>query len=118
MAKGPMVRVKWPDGHVTNMLEADAIERGLLRKARPQAANKMAPAAPNKAAVPPPDDITPSGPPDPEQDDFTTIPGIGLGTARSLAARDIKTYDQLRAADDLTFLGKRAIAAIETWKNA
>lgn len=116
MNKGPLVRVTWPDGHVSKMYEADAIAQGLIAKpkARPQAENKMvAPAANKTAPVQAAEPVEPA-----EPDDFTEIPGIGKAVARSLAARGITSFAQLRAASDLSFLSKKAQAAVDTWKNA
>lgn len=114
MNKGNLVTVRHPDGHHSKMYEADAIAAGLMArpKAQPPAPNKMLPAAGNKAAMSA--DI-PAAPAEP--DDFTTIPGIGPAAARLLAAHGITTFAALRAATDLSYLSKKAAAAIEAWKN-
>lgn len=113
MGKGPLVTVKLGDRHYVKMYEQDAIAAGHLPaklKAQPQPENKMQPTEANKTVA------SPDGQPNPEADDLTTIDGIGLGVARSLAARGIVTFAQLRAASDLSYLSKRAQAAVETWK--
>jgi predicted flap endonuclease-1-like 5' DNA nuclease len=114
MGKGPLVTVKHPDGHLTKMYQQDAIAAGLIAapKAQPQPANKMQPAEANKTVT------SPDGQPNPEADDLTTIPGVGLGVARSLAARGVTTFAALRAASDLSYLSKRAQAAVEEWRKA
>lgn len=112
MGKGPLVTVKLGDRHYVKMYEQDAIAAGHLpARVKAQPANKMQPSEANKTVT------SPDGQPNPEADDLTTIPGIGLGVARSLAARGIVTFDQLRSASDVSFLSKRAQAAVEDWKH-
>lgn len=111
MKKGPLVKVKHPDGHYSKMYQADAEAAGLApgHKALPAGENKMLTPAGNKsltrdAAAPAPED-------------FTTIEGLGPAAARSLVAQGITTFAQLRAARNLS-LPKKTLAAIETWRAA
>lgn len=109
MKKGPLISVRHPDGHYTKMYREDAIAAGLLPgvKSAPLPGNKIAPLPGNKS--------TPEveAPPD----DFTTIPGVGLASSRSLVAQGVKTFDQLRGTDLSTLsLSKRVVDAIEAWR--
>lgn len=112
--RGPLLRVRHPDGHITHMYEADAIEAGLLpakAKMKTTPANKMAPAPDDKAPAPAP------APVEAVPDDFTTISGVGRASARSLAAQGITTFSQLRTADlGRLSLSKAVVAAIEEWR--
>jgi large subunit ribosomal protein L21 len=106
MNKGPLVTVRHPDGHYTKMYRADAIAAGLIagEKARPAAGDKMMLPTENKSAPAQPDD-------------FTTIEGVGPAAARAMVARGITTFAELRAVKDLSFLTKKARAAVETWRD-
>ena len=118
MSKGKLVRVELRKGQFVKMYEADAIAKGLLApKAKPQATNKMRTPPENKSA--PAETETGRAQPEhtqpPAGDDFTTIPGIGKGTARALAANGITTFEQLKAAGKLDYLTPKARQAIEDW---
>jgi len=124
MKKGPLVKVEISPGRLVKMYEADAIEQGLLKKKPPKKKapadrdkvqqpqrDKGAPATTEKETPPGPDTetITPS-------DDFTTITGVGLATARALAAHGVTTFAQLRAGGALDFLNAPTNQAIEEWR--
>lgn len=124
--RGPLLKVKHPDGHWTKMYEQDAIDAGLLkRKQAPAPANKLAPAPENKSAALPVLDDSPVTVGDvieaiaaPVSDDFTTINGIGRATARLLFAQNVLTFEQLRTVDlESLSLSKTAVASIEAWRN-
>lgn len=107
--KGPLITVKHPDGHHTRMHEADAIEAGLIpgRKAAPVPGNKIAPMPENKTAP------APEVPPE----DFSTIPGVGRASARSLVSQGVTTFAGLRTVDlDGLTLAPSVKAAIEAWR--
>lgn len=107
--RGPLIRVTHPNGMVTKMYQQDAIDAGLIpgRKAAPPPENKLASLPENKASLP---EETPP-------DDFTTIPGVGQASARSLVAQGIRTFAQLRKADlETVTLSKTVINAIEAWR--
>jgi hypothetical protein len=111
MSKGKLVNIQISPGRFVKMYEADAIAQGLIPgKARPQAPNKMLTPQANKAAGPA--QIEEKAP----ADDFTTIPGIGLASARALVAHGITTFEQLREAVGITCLTSKARDAIETWR--
>lgn len=108
LKRGPLIRVRHPDGHYTKMYEADAIAQGLIPqpKVAPPPANKMGPPPENKAPAEPP-------PPD----DFTTIAGVGKASARSLVTQGVTTFTALRAVDlDTLTLSKAVRSAIEEWR--
>ncbi len=118
MNKGRLVKVQIGKGQFVKMYESDAIEQGKIPgKAKPPAAaqNKMLDpvAAQNKSAPQEPE--AESAPPEPE-DDFTTIPGIGKGTARALIANGITSFAQLRQAGELKYLTTKSMQAIESWR--
>jgi predicted flap endonuclease-1-like 5' DNA nuclease len=116
MKKGPLVKVQIGKGQYVKMYEADAIAQGKLpSKAKPAPANKMRdPAATQNKSVPQEPEAE-SAPPEPA-DDFTTIPGIGKGTARALVANGITTFEQLRLAGTLKYLTPKTRQAIEDWR--
>lgn len=119
MGKGKLIIVQTGKNRRVKMYEADAIAMGYIKpnaaapKARPAAENKMLTPAENKATKPLAVLETPVAEP---SDDFTQIDGIGKGTARALQAHRIKTFDDLRKAGDLHFIGESARKSIEKWK--
>lgn len=50
------------------------------------------------------------------QDDFTVIKSVGVATSRILASRGIMTYQELRNAEDLSFLPANVVSEIEKWR--
>jgi predicted flap endonuclease-1-like 5' DNA nuclease len=145
-SKGPLVRVELAPGQFVKMYEQDAIEAGHIQpkekpvekaeeKSRPPEGNKMRPPSGDKASTGSasgesadtaesddaaagsghelPDDGMSSAP-----DDFAKhINGVGLATARLLNSHGIFTFDQLRAAEDLSFLPPLQQQAVEDWRN-
>lgn len=129
MKKGPLIKVEIYPGRYVKMYQADAEAQGLLKpseKAKPATGNKTLPPTGNKTLPPTADKTAPAGKTaetdapahaDPAPvDDFTTIQGIGLASARALVARDITTFEQLRQAGQLEFLSPSARQAIEKWR--
>lgn len=124
MKKGPLVKVQIRKGQFVKMYESDAIAKGYLpSKAKPQADNKMRipDAKQNKAAHQEAEaESTPLEAADEfaqTADDFTTIPGIGKGTARALVAHGIRSFEQLRQAGALTYVTPKTMQAIEDWRS-
>lgn len=125
MKKGPLVKVKISEGRFVKMYEADAIAQGLIpdpKKARPRPHDKMLSPEGDKSAT---GAMRQSGEPEPEPPapppvmaDFESIEGIGPASARALAAHGITTFDELAAAEKLSFLTPQAREAIEAWKAA
>jgi hypothetical protein len=111
--KGPLVRIQIGPGQYRKMYEADAIAQGLIvGKAQPPAQDKQRQPAQDKQRQPPKEERP--------ADDLSTIQGVGLATARMLAARGIATFDELRAASGagkLNFLSSAAQTAIGKWAN-
>lgn len=113
MNKGKLINIDLGKGRYVKMYEADAIARGLL-KAKPQAPNKMRVPGKNKAA--------PEEKPEaqvevkPPADDFATIAGVGLATARALVTHGITSFEQLKAAGEQVYLTTRAREAIAVWR--
>lgn len=138
MKKGPLVKVELQPGRFVKMYEADAIAQGLIEaKSKPASKDKASPPSKDKMRKPAGDKAaSESGSPEekaeksetPErnevsdrviadpQDDFTTIDGVGPATARALAANDINTFDELRAAGELEYLTGPINEAIERWR--
>lgn len=114
MNKGKLINIDLGKGRFVKMYEADAIARGLL-KAKPQAPNKMRVPGQNKATP----EEKPEAPPEekPPADDFSTIAGIGKATAKALAVHGIITFEQLRSAGTLVYLGDKMNKVIESWRN-
>lgn len=130
MKKGKLVRVELQPGRFVKMFEADAVAQGLIeKKKRPASGDKMRRPGGDKGNSP-----SPQPPPTGRGsmasadeaageekaaplDDFTVIEGIGPATARALQARGIKTFEELRAANDLGFLSSQAQTAIEQWRD-
>lgn len=108
--RGPLVRVTLPSGAMVKMHEADAIEKGYLPggvKAAPLPGNKIAPLPANKSAP------APEVPPE----DFSTIPGVGRASARSLVSQGLTTFAGLKTADlDALNLAPSVKVAIEAWR--
>jgi hypothetical protein len=118
--KGPLVRIQIGPGQYRKMYEADAIAQGLIvGKAQPPAQDKQRQPAQDKQRQPGQDKAQPPKEEKPA-DDLSTIQGVGLATARMLAARGITTFDELRAASGagkLNFLSSAAQTAIGKWAN-
>jgi predicted flap endonuclease-1-like 5' DNA nuclease len=98
------------------MYEADAIAQGKLPgKAKEAPQNKMRdPAAKQNKSAPQEPEVESA--PVEAADDFTTIPGIGKGTARALIANGITSFEQLRQAGTLKYLTPKTMQAIEAWR--
>lgn len=111
--KGPLIRVRRPNGSTVKMYEADAVAAGLIP------APKQAPAPENKLR-PPEADKAPAPAPQPEPaDDLTEVDGIGPASARLLAAEGITTFALLRTADlGPLSIGPKLKQAIEAWRNS
>jgi len=60
---------------------------------------------------------TPAGSSLAETDDFKAIDGVGLATARALAAHGIETFEELHDAGQLDFLNAPLNAVIEKWRD-
>lgn len=130
MKKGPLVRVELQPGRYVKKYEADAVRDGYaededgvwrLGVAGPDPKKK----APQETKIRKPQEDKGKRPPEEKEaeqqetkamDDFTVIDGVGPATARALAAHDIRTFDELRAAN-LDFLTGQALAAIEEWRD-
>lgn len=115
MGKGPLVIVRHPDGHASKMYLEDAVAAGLVPAAKglPAGENKMMLPVEDKAAAHPPLENAGAGE---AADDLTTIAGLGLASARVLVANGVTTFAQLRAAKNLSYLSKKAQAAVEAWR--
>ena len=112
MEKGPLVKMQIGPGRFVMMFEADVRAQGMLSsKVKPKAVKKMRRPAENKSI--PQENESESTP---KADDFTTIPGIGKGTARALAANGITTFEQLRQAGTLSYIPSGTMQAIEAWR--
>jgi len=119
MKKGKLIRVEIGPGRFVKMYEADAAARGLIpQKSKPPAGNKMKLPAGDKGGQAPDSEVLAGQQVDQPQrpDDLTIIKGVGQATARAIQARGITTFDQLRAATDLSFLTAQAQEAIEQWR--
>lgn len=110
MGKGQLIRVELQPGRFVKMHRQHAIEAGLLnapQKMRTvKTENKMVVPVMNKAEIEEPEN----------QDDFSTIPGVGKATIELLHHQGIFTFAQLRAAD-LSGLYYRARQAVEDWRS-
>jgi hypothetical protein len=111
MDRGPLVDVQIGNGQYVKMYEADAIAQGFLAT-KSKNGKKMRRPKQNKSGV---ENSTPEQPVGPA-DDFTTILGIGKGTARALAANGITTFEQLRQAGKLSFVTPATMQAVEAWR--
>jgi predicted flap endonuclease-1-like 5' DNA nuclease len=109
--KGKLVRVQIRPGQFVKMYEVDAIAKGYI-KGKPQAENKMRLPTENKAVL----EEAPEE--KPQADDFTTIPGIGIATARALTTHGITTFEQLKAAGDLPYLTTKGRESVAAWRAA
>lgn len=109
--KGPLLRVRHADGHYTKMYEADAIAAGLIP------GNKQARAPENKMIATPSENKAVAEPDEAPADDFTTIPGVGKASARSLVAQGITSFAQLKSAElgELN-LSAGVLKSIEEWR--
>lgn len=114
MRKGPLVKVQIGPGQYIKMYREDAIKAGHI-KAQPPAQNKMRTPAADKA-VEPPESVEEKTPEAPPADDFTAIDGVGPATARALVAHGITTFEQLKAAGELSYLAPKANEAIAAWR--
>lgn len=122
MKKGPLIKVEISPGRYVKMYQADAEADGLVKpseKALPATGNKMLPPSANKMAektegVADPGAAAPADPA--AADNFATIQGIGMASARALVARGITTFEQLRQATQLDFLSATARQAVEKWR--
>jgi predicted flap endonuclease-1-like 5' DNA nuclease len=131
--KGPLVRVELQPGRFVKMYEADAITQGYIKpkpekKSRPAQADKRRPPqedkekskpAPPVEEVPQPTDnmLEPVAAEATAADKLTEITGIGKATERLINAHGITTFDQLRSAEDLSFLSTQAQQSVEDWIN-
>lgn len=125
--KGPLVKIQIAPGQFVKMYHADAVAAGHLPPEKGDATSltgeKMLPPTGNKIRLPAEDKGVSAETPHPAlagaqsagKDNFTSIPGVGLATARLLTSRGITTFAQLRTAD-VSFLSGAARAGVEQWR--